>query len=134
MARRRKTGPGFAGYDAQGNYVPDSVTIDNDTGAVEATLTPGIVREKIPEGQSASPMPSWADASDGVYWYGPTDAAIAEGKLIAAAQTLAEVPERVVDLFTNAANAVKTAVPQIGVWVVIGLVAYAVIKGSEALE
>lgn len=105
------------------------VTIDNDTGqVVEPTVDPNIVRERKTPGES---MPEWAMAADSEYWYGPTQNALLAGKVIAAIQTVAEVPERIYDAVSDVAEAVADNLPSVAKWAIAALIAYAVIKVSE---
>ncbi len=105
-------------------------TIDNDTGAVyvEQTADPDIVKQRKIPGQN---RPDWAMAETPEYWYGPTDAALVRGKIIAAVDTISEIPERVLTAVNDAAKAVKDNLPSVAKWGIAALIAWAVIKASE---
>ncbi len=114
-------------YSNEGNRA--GATIDNNTGEVLPTIDPDIVKQrKVDETR-----PDWAMANDTEYWYGPTSEALLRGKVVAAVETLSEVPDRIYSAVSDAYETAKENLPTIGKWLIIGLVAYAVIKSMDHL-
>lgn len=89
---------------------------------VEPTSDPNIVRVRA---SADAPAPEWAMATSadeetgGVIYYGATDEALRAGKVVAAMQTLAEIPERVYEVIESGARAVRDYWPVVPLVLVV---------------
>ena len=105
-------------YDQNGNAIPEDK-------AVYQTATPGIVKMRVKEGDNPPVYASIAEI-DGEKWaFFPTEEALREGKILAFAQTLGELPDRVQETLSGGvANALRTAnaLPSLALWVIGGIV------------
>jgi len=111
-------------------YTQDGELIDERDAAIP-TATPGIVKIKLEPGE---PVPAWvmstARQPDGSLWaYGPTNNALAMGKILAAVDTMAALPGQVIDTASEAFETVKANLPHMGV--LVALVALAFIVNRE---
>lgn len=112
-------------------YTQDGELIDERDAAIP-TATPGIVKIKLAAGE---PVPAWVMSTtrqpDGSLWaYGPTENALAMGKVLAAFDTIAALPGQIVEQAGDALETVRANLPHVGVLIALVALAFIVNRGK----
>lgn len=96
-------------------------TYDQDGNTVYPTADPDIVKEHLRPGQTPPVYATTVPDGQGGQWaYYPTQAALAMGKVLAAIDTVAEIPGQVAE---QARGALKEF-PNVLLWGIVGIVVF----------
>ena len=110
----------MATYDQQGNVISEDI-------AVYPTADPDIVKMKVKPGQSLPVYSTLAEINGQAWAFFPTEKALAIGKVIAALDTVSELPTQIEQQFTELAKAAQDTVagiPDALKLLIVAVVAY----------